>query len=242
MLSEWESTDTERTGHKDSVRLLFQSTAAMPDLTVPFQVQLFNHPLASSDRLWHHGAFVQDQIAIGPRWTLNIGVRWDSYSAYYPEQRLREGPFTDFFYRGQPLQNGYSIPAAPFGDTVPGRNGIIKYRAAFGPRGDWPGRFKELARLSSKQAGAATTTTQALPSRAMSIRCRTRPTPLPGAAAMLIGCSSPPRSAHLCSAGGVLNRVDPNIGHPYTDNMNVWIERGIRSDLSARLEGLYIRR
>jgi TonB dependent receptor-like, beta-barrel len=239
-LTEWESTDTERTGHKDSVRLLFQSPAALPDFTVPFQVQLFNHPVTSSDRLWHHGAFVQDQIALSPRWTLNIGVRWDAYSAYYPEERLREGPFTDFFYRGQPLQNGYSIPPAPFGDTVPGRSGIIQYGKAFGPR---VGLAWEIQGSGKAVVKASWGRYYSDPGTTISRDVN----PLQNTSYIFIWTDGngdrlfqpSELGSFVSSTGGVLNRIDPDIGHPYTDNMDVWMERRIRSNLSARLGFIY---
>jgi hypothetical protein len=235
-LTEWETTDTERTGHEDSVRLRFQSPAGTADFTSPFQVQLYNHPLTSSDRLWHHGAFVQDQIALGPRWTLNLGIRWDAYSAYYPEQRLREGPFTDFFYRGMPLENGYSISAAPFGDIVPARHGMIEYGKAFGPRvglaweiqdtgrmlvkASWGRYYSEPGTTISRDVNPLQSTTYNFSWTDSNADRLFQPSEL---------------GSFVNSSGGVLNGVDPDIRHPYTDDMDVWVERRIRSDVSARL-------
>jgi hypothetical protein len=239
-LTERETTDQERTGHKDSLRLRFQSPAGLPDFSVPFQVQLYNHPLASSDRLWHHGAFVQDQVALSARWTLNIGVRWDSYSADYPQQPLYEGPFTDFFYRGQPLSNGYSIPAAPFGDIVPARNGIIRYRRAFGPRvgvawkirgsgnavlkSSWGRYYSDPGTTISRDVNPLQTTTYIFRWTDGNADRLFQPDEL---------------GSFVTSTGGALNGIAPDIQHPYTDNADVWLERRVRSNLSARLGFIY---
>ncbi|HEX2456098.1 MAG TPA: carboxypeptidase regulatory-like domain-containing protein [Vicinamibacterales bacterium] len=239
-LTEWETTDTERTGPRDSLRLRFQSPAGTPDFTVPFQIQLYNYPLTSSDRLWHHGAFAQDQIALTHRWTLNLGLRWDAYSAYYPEQRLREGPFTDFFYRGVPLHNGYSIPVAPFGDTVPARHSIIEYRKAFGPRvglawevqgsgktvvkASWGRYYHDPGTTISRDVNPLQTTTSTFAWNDGNADRLFQPSEL---------------GSFVNSSGGVQNRVDPDIQDPYTDNTDVWVERRLRSDLSARLGFIY---
>ncbi len=90
-------------------------------------MQIYNTPQNEENWAWHHGAFINDQIQKG-RVTLNLGVRWDYYSSYYPEADIPFGPFRDFFYGGAPLPNGYRIPAGatPFAGTwhVPRRDDV----------------------------------------------------------------------------------------------------------------------
>ncbi|HSL20646.1 MAG TPA: carboxypeptidase regulatory-like domain-containing protein [Vicinamibacterales bacterium] len=126
---EHEAIEDEEYGGRDSIELIFRSTSGV-DFASPFRVQLESDPTTFTDALWHHGLFVQDQIQAGPRVTINAGARWDYYNAYQPEQVVRESPWREFFWGGQPLQtpNGpYSIPAASFAGTwnVPARKGII---------------------------------------------------------------------------------------------------------------------
>ena len=239
-LSEWETTNIRRRGFEDSLRLRFQSRPPAPDFTVPLEVQLYNHPLASTDSLWHHGAFLQDQIVFGPRWSSNIGLRWDAYSAYYPEQRLEAGPFTDFFYRGQPLSNGYSIPPAPFGDIVPARTGIVRYGKAFGPRlgvawkihesGDtvlkasWGRYYNDPGIAISRDVNPLQTTSYIFRWTDANADRLFQPSEL---------------GSFVNSTGGVMNRIDSNIRHPHTENMDVWIERRVWPDLAARLGFIY---
>ena len=239
-LTEWETTDTERGGHKDSLRLWFQSRAPMPEFSVPFQVQLYNHPLASSDRLWHHGGFVQDQIALGPRWTLNTGVRWDTYSAYYPEQKVTEGPLTDFFYRGQPLTNGYHIDPAPFGDIVPALFGIIQYRKAFGPRvgaawkiaadgttvlkASWGRYYSDPGTTISRDVNPLQTTSYIFTWNDGNADRLFQPAEL---------------GSFVNNTGGLSNGIASDIQHPYTDNMDVWVERRFASNFSGRVGYVY---
>lgn len=56
---------------------------------VPAQVYLFKTPSKSENGLLTTGLFVQDTYQIGNRVTLNLGVRYDRYRTFRPEQ---EGP------------------------------------------------------------------------------------------------------------------------------------------------------
>lgn len=53
-------------------------------------VELCAGPGTSWDRLWHIGAFIDDSLSISERLTLNLGLRFDYYSNYYPAQH-RDG-------------------------------------------------------------------------------------------------------------------------------------------------------
>ena len=56
---------------------------------VPAQVYLFKTPSKSENGLLTTGLFVQDTYQIGNRFTLNVGLRYDNYKTFKPEQ---EGP------------------------------------------------------------------------------------------------------------------------------------------------------
>lgn len=128
--SENESIEDEEYGARDSMELIFRSTSGV-DFTTPYRIAFESDPTTFNDALWHHGAFVQDQITVSPRITVNAGARWDYYNAYEPEQDVRESPWREFFWGGQPFQTPsgpYSIPASSFAGTwvVPKHPGIIK--------------------------------------------------------------------------------------------------------------------
>ena len=55
----------------------------------------------SENASWHHGVFVTDQWQIGTRLTANVGLRWDYYSSYFPEQNIMDGPYPRLFLRGR---------------------------------------------------------------------------------------------------------------------------------------------
>jgi hypothetical protein len=67
----------------------------------PAQVYLFQTPSKSENGLLTNGLFVQDTFQMGSRFTLNIGLRYDKYTTFKPEQ---EGPPPGPFNPGPQLQ------------------------------------------------------------------------------------------------------------------------------------------
>jgi hypothetical protein len=131
VVSELEGQSFRDEGFLGQYRTLFNSTQGRPDFSVPYRVQIYNTPRDSENWSWHHGLFVNDQIQAG-RVTFNLGVRWDYYSSYYPDQQIPAGPFRDFFYGGAALPNGYRIAATPYAGTwlIPGRSDIRSFASA----------------------------------------------------------------------------------------------------------------
>ena len=77
MLSEREGQYFRDEGFLGHYRTLFNSASGV-DFTTPYRIQIYNTPYESQDWMWHHGAFVNDQIQRG-RVTFNVGLRWDYY-------------------------------------------------------------------------------------------------------------------------------------------------------------------
>ena len=74
-------------GNHGNYRLIFNNG-------VPAQIQLFNYPLDSNmQNLNEGGAFVQDTWRLGGRLTVNVGLRYDSFSTWVPEQTKPAGTF-----------------------------------------------------------------------------------------------------------------------------------------------------
>ena len=59
----------------------------------PSQIQTYNFPLAPHNSLNEGGAFVQDTWRIGSHTTVNLGLRYDSFHAWVPEQTKEQGQF-----------------------------------------------------------------------------------------------------------------------------------------------------
>ncbi|MBV8819876.1 MAG: TonB-dependent receptor [Acidobacteriaceae bacterium] len=136
-VSEREYLDYEQYGVKNNTLLIYNSAAGSPDFTTPYQVSLTNEPALSQDYLWHHGLYLQDQIKVNRKITINAGVRWDYYHAYEPTEKIRNDvPYRDFFYAGAPVQTSagpYSIPALYPNYTIPGHD-VVTFPHAFAPR------------------------------------------------------------------------------------------------------------
>ncbi len=239
-LTEWEVLHYEANGYKEGFQMSFNSPAGSPDFTRPYRVTLYNTPSDSENSLWHHGAYVQDQINVGRKLTLNAGVRWDSYEVYYPEQTVDEHPFRNFFYAGTALPNGYSIPSSFPTFTVPARRDIVRYGAAFGPRFgvayDLQGNGKTVLKASwgrywhnpgprddinPIQETSYTFNWSDLNSdRFFTLN---------------------ELGTLVSSSGGVSNSVDPKLAQPHTDDMSVFVEREIVPAVSGRVGYVYKR-
>jgi hypothetical protein len=109
------------------------------DFTTPFRVTIRNTPRATMNANWHHGA-INDQVQIANRLTVNLGIRWDYYNSFFPDQEIPGSRFRDFFYAGVPVQTStgpFSLQRTPYADNdfkAPGRSGIERYPALFAPR------------------------------------------------------------------------------------------------------------
>jgi hypothetical protein len=237
---EWEVQKDINDGYLDEVRLNFDSPSSAP-YTVPWRVQLYNTSTLATSNLMHHGAYVNDQITLSRKITLNAGFRWDSYRAYNPAQDVRDGRYRDFFYAGQPLANGYSIPASFPTFAVPEQE-VVKYGAAFGPRlglaYDLLGNGKNVIKASWG---------------------RYYHNPGPGVAADYNAIRSinftfawndvngdrlftdNELGAFATSSGSSSDFVDADIGHPWTDDMSVFFERELMANLGARVGFVYKR-
>jgi hypothetical protein len=235
---EWEVQKDINDGYFDEVRLNYDSPASAP-YTAPWRVQIYNTATTAISNMLHHGAYLNDQITVSPKITVNAGVRWDYYRAYNPAQTIREGRFRDFFYAGRPLANGYSIPATFPSFSVP-ETEVVKYTAAFGPRVglayDLLGNGKNVLKLAWG---------------------RYYHNPGPGTAFdynairnlnFTFGWSDlngdrlfteNELGAFVSSSGSSSDFVDPSLGHPWTDDMSVFFEREIVQNLGARVGFVY---
>ncbi|MBI1872736.1 MAG: TonB-dependent receptor [Acidobacteria bacterium] len=229
--------ETERIttdGYLDEVRLRFDSRANGIEFSTPWRVELFNTPRRTINNLQHQGAYVQDQINLRQGLTLNAGVRWDAYHVYYPDQDIRESRFRDFFYAGAPLPNGYALPVTPYSSfKIPGRDNIIKFTKAFGPRlglaWDIRGNGKTVAKAnwgrywSNPGPQDFVNPMQGLTwTFAWNDLNRDR----------LFQINEV--GAFVSSAGATNNTISPDLKQEYTDDISVFLERELITDLSLR--------
>jgi hypothetical protein len=239
VISEREGQYFREEGFVAHYRTHFNSSNGRADFSVPYRVQIYNTPQESYDYMWHHGAFLNDSIQRG-RVTLNLGVRWDYYSSYWPDQPIPEGPFRGFFYGGAALPNGYSIARTPFADgwLIPGESGLEHY-SSIAPRvgvawdvfGDGRttikanyGRFYHNTGLAGADANPAQSITytfnwnDANGDRVFQMN---------------------EFGTFVSNTGGANETIDPNKKHAYSDNYSLWFERELMNNVGLRVGYTY---
>lgn len=241
---EWETQDFTDYGFVGSYSLTYNSTNGRPEYSVPFRVTLRNTARNSIDSLWHHGAFISDQWKIGRRLSANIGARWDYYSAYYPDEKIPDGPWRSFFYSGAALPNGYSIPSTSYGSslTIPGQSKVRAHNSIapriglafdmFGTgktvlKANW-GRYYFNLGLASSAVNPAASTTYTF---GWNDRNGDKQ------------FTNDELGSFVSSTGGTANLIDPNIKQPFMDQTSFWLEHelvknvGVRAGWSYRKDG-----
>jgi hypothetical protein len=231
----WE-TETERiedNGFVDELQERFDSPTSA-QFTVPWRVIIENSPREATNNLAHSGAYIQDQIVVSPRLTINVGLRWDYYRVSYPDHDIRPAPFRDFFYAGAPLPNGYSIPASFRDFRTPGNDSVIRFPAGLGPRAgiayDIRGDGKTVLKANWGRY-------QANPGP----QNFTNPNQRIQYTFQWLDRNGDRRfqldevGNFVSSSGGVRDTISPDLKQEYTDDISFFVEREIIADLGARV-------
>jgi len=242
LVSEWETQVFTDFGYKDDVSLLFNSAAGAPDFTTPYRVTVRNTDRRTTNSSWHHGLFLTDQWELSARVTANVGVRWDYYSSYFPDEEILAGPYRDFFYAGAPLPNGYAFPATPFASTftIPGVSGIRKHHSVaprVGVAWDLRGNGKTVIKVNwgrfyfnTGTASSGINPAQSLTATFDWIDRNTDKNFQLGTNA-----ANTELGAFRSNSGGTTQLIDPNIKHPYTDSTSLWLEHELFKDIGLRV-------
>ena len=73
--------------------------------TRPDSVLVYDYPNTTASGEWYNSAYFNDKITLSRKFTLNVGVRYDRYSSFLPEQgNPGTGPFATkniFAYKGE---------------------------------------------------------------------------------------------------------------------------------------------
>jgi hypothetical protein len=253
-VSERESQYFKDEGYVDEISQAFRSTGGLSNFTTPYRVTLYNTPYASTDANWHHGAYVNDSIQV-KRVTLSLGIRWDSYESFYPDQEILPARFRDFFYAGVPLQTSvgpYSMARTPYAETffAPAEDGIRSYPALIAPRfgvswdirGDgktvvkanW-GRFHHNTGNASgtvNPVGDADATFDWLDCRNAAGAPIVCPNGEFGDKRFTLNELGQNRSAN--GVGGTSSTISPDLKDPYTDAASLWFERDLGNNMGLR--------
>jgi hypothetical protein len=239
MVSEWETQGFTDYGYLDDYSLQFDSPVG-GDFTVPYRVTLRNTDRKADNSNWHHGVFITDQWQLTNRITANVGVRWDYYTSYYPDQEILPGPFRDYFYAGAPLPNGHKRAPTPYADTfvIPALHGIQE-QSSVAPRvgvsWDLFGNGKTVAKVNwgrfYQNTGLGTSGINPAQSLTATFDWVDRNTDRQFTLDEL--------GQFRSSSGGVTSTIDPNLKHTYTDSTSVWLEHELFRDVGMRVGYTY---
>lgn len=242
-VSEWEVTEDQEFGPLGFYQLTFNSGSA-PDFTTPYRVTIYNRPSISYDEVWHHGGYVNDQVAIRNGLTLNVGVRLDRYNTGFPDETIQPGPWTPFFYQGAPLPNGFAFAPTPWADLkVQKQWGFVKYPHAIAPRVGlaWDvqhdGRTVAKANWGRYYANPGTTTSNVNPLSGTSatfgwIDRNADSQFTPDEFGAFVSGAAPGTSA---------TNFANDIGHPYSDDTSFALERELMRHVGLRVAYVYKR-
>jgi hypothetical protein len=240
VVSEWETQDFTDYGFKDDLSLTFNSSAGSPDFTTPFRVTLRNTDRNSINSSWHHGAFLTDQWQVVKRVTANVGLRWDYYSSYFPDQQILESPFRDFFYAGAPLSNGVSLPKTPYGDTmtIPAVHGIRQHSSVaprVGVAWDLFGAGRTIVKFNWGRFyfNTGTASSGVNPAQSLTATFNWTDRNLDRQFTM------DELGTLTSTSGGTTDLIDPNIKHSYTDSTSIWVEHELFRDVGVRVGYTY---
>ncbi len=98
-LSERESNEATDGGFLDSLTVQFNSTGGAAPFSTPYRVQIQNTPRVQTNANWHHGAYINDSIQIAQRLTASLGLRWDYYESFFPDQIIPDTPVAELLLR-----------------------------------------------------------------------------------------------------------------------------------------------
>ena len=254
-VSERESQYYKDEGFIDEVTLAFRSTGGLANFTTPYRVTLRNTPYASTDANWHHGAYINDSIQFG-RVTASMGVRWDYYNSFYPDQGIVDSRFRDFFYAGVPLMTStgpFALERTSFADsnfTVPSLSGISRYPALIAPRfglsWDLRGDGKTLIKANwgrfhhnTGNASGDVNPVGEADAEFDWLDCRSGGVPSSctgnnfGDKQFTLNELGQNRDVN--GVGGVSSTIDPDRKDPYTDSMSFWFERELAANMGVRV-------
>jgi hypothetical protein len=253
---ERESQEFRDEGFLDAVTLAFRSTGGLANFTTPYRVTVRNTPRQTTNANWHHGAYINDSIQVN-RFTLSMGVRWDYYNSFFPDQEIPNSRFRDFFYAGVPLQTSagaYTLPRTPYADqnfTVDGVSGIRRYPALIAPRfgmsWDIGGNGKNVVKANwgrfHHNTGNASGTVNPLSSATATfdwLDCRnTGGTPIVCAGNSFgdkqFTLNELGQNRAVAGVGGTAATISPDLKDPYTDAASLWYERELANNMGMRV-------
>ena len=195
--------------------------------TRPDSVLVYDYPNTTASGEWYSSGYFNDRITISQKMTLNVGVRYDRYSSFLPEQgNPGSGPFSTkniFAYKGEDNYPIYSsfVPRVSAVYDLTGQ-GRLAVRASYG-------RYTGGSSGASANPGpgGADVNPNAIITRTYSNWDGSIP--------------YVPVAANLTSTTGGANRtIDPNLKGPYVDEYTAGLDVGLNRTMTLQFN--YVRK
>ncbi len=229
---------TENIGYPNQQQYRYRSRAGDPGcaeaqnydgcFTRPDSVLVFDYPNTTASGEWYNSAYVNDKITVSRKLTLNIGVRFDRYSSFLPEQgNPGTGPFaaTNIYpYKGEenfPIYQSL-VPRISAVYDLAGE-GRVAVRASYG-------RYVGGSSGSSANPGpgGADVNPNAIITRTYSNWDGRIPyTPIPA-------------NLTSTSGGGTNRTIDPDLKGPFVDEYTAGLDLGLSRVLTLQFN--YVRK
>ena len=195
----------------------------------PDSVQIFDYPNVTDAGEWYHSGYINDKITVTRQFTLNVGLRYDRYSSFLPEQgNPGTGPWaTENIY---PYTDDFPV----YGSFVPRVSAVydVTGEGRLAIRGSY-GRY--VGGSSGVLGNPGPAATDVNPN---SIITRT----YSGWQGEIPFNPASPNGARLTSTtGGGANRaIDPNLNGPYVDEYTAGVDIGLSRTTTVQFN--YVRK
>jgi hypothetical protein len=231
--------ETENIGYPNQQQYRYRSQAGDPNcdeahnydgcFTRPDSVLVYDYPNTTASGEWYNSAYFNDRITLSPKMTLNVGVRYDRYSSFLPEQgNPGTGPFATkniFEYKGEDNYPVYStlVPRVSAVYDVTGEGRV----AVRGSYGRYVGGSSGAS--ANPGPGAADVNPNAIITRTYSNWDGSIP--------------YVPVAANLTStSGGGTNRsIDKNLKGPYVDEYTAGLDIGLNRTMTVQFNYVHKR-
>ncbi len=215
----------ETFGYPNQQIYRYRSLAADDNLFMrPDSVQVYDYPNFTNSGVYYNSAYVNDMITLSRNLTVNLGVRFDRYASWLPEQgNPGSGPFaTEFLYpeaHDFPVYNNLSPRVSAIYDVT--GEGRIAVKASYG---------RYAAAGSGPSAAVGPVAGNVNPAANIVRQYSNWDGSIPYV----------PVEANLASVSGGSRdrRIDPNVKGEYMDEYTLGVDFGLSRDFIIRLNAV----
>lgn len=193
----------------------------------PDSVQVFDYPNYTDSGVYYNSAYVNDMITLSRNLTFNVGVRFDRYSSWLPEQgNPGTGPFaTPFIYPENhdfPVYNAFSPRVSLIYDVT--GEGRLAFKTSYG---------RYAAAGSGPTAAVGPVGNNVNPAAPVTRTYSNWDGSIPYVPV--------PENLASVTGGSRDRRIDPNTKGEYMDEYTAGVDIGISRDFIVRINGVHKR-